>query len=69
MNSAVFHRERTVRKRLQNGRILEKADAENLQDFAHATLDLQLLFDDGHQHVDAHGDPHLRLDGVLTDVP
>jgi hypothetical protein len=35
MNLGVFRRDRMLRKRLQNGHILEKADAENLQDCAH----------------------------------
>ncbi len=64
MIHAVFHFERIERKRLQNGRFLERADAGDLQDVAHAALDLQFLLDDGHQHVDAHGNPHLRLHGV-----
>src|SRR5271169_2546935 len=54
-----------LRKRLQNRAFLEKADAENLQDFAHAAFDLQFFLDDGHEHVHADGDPNLRLDGVV----
>ena len=43
----------------------EKGDAENLQDFAETSLEFQFLLEDGHQQVNADGDPDLGLDGVL----
>src|ERR1035437_1324008 len=60
----IFNLAALEQKVLKNKGFLEKADAEDLQDFAEAALDSQFLLDDGHQHVDADGDPNLRLDGV-----
>ena len=53
---------RKCRKKLD---FLEKVDAQNLQNFRHAPIDLVFLFHDGHEHVNADRYPHLRLDGVL----
>ena len=53
-----------MRKRLQKRGILEKRDAQDLQDFAQTAVEFQFLLHDGHQHVHAHGNPDLRLDGV-----
>src|SRR5208282_6093364 len=43
----------------------ESRDAQNLQDFVQAEVEAELLFEDGHQDVDADCHPHLRLHGVL----
>jgi hypothetical protein len=43
---------------------LERSHAQDLEDFGEAAVDLQLPLEDGRQHVDADGDPHLRLHGV-----
>ena len=43
---------------------LEKGDAQNLQDFAEAPVELEYLLQDGREHVDADGDPDLGLHGV-----
>jgi len=55
-----FHRQ-CLKKR----GFLEKVEAQNLQNFAHAPFELVLLFDDGHQDVDADCNPNLRLDRVV----
>jgi len=44
---------------------LERSDAQDLQNFGKAAGELQLLPQDGHQHVHAHRDPHLGLHGVV----
>ena len=43
----------------------EKGDAKNLQDFSETTVDFQFLLEDGHEYVNADGDPDLGFDGVL----
>lgn len=48
-----------------NGLLLEKRDAENLQDFAKTAIDLQFFLDDGHKHINADGDPDLGLHGIV----
>ena len=43
---------------------VEQGDTENLQDFAETSLDFQFLLEDGHEQVNADGNPDLGLDGV-----
>jgi hypothetical protein len=45
---------------------LEQGQAEDLQNVGQASFDPQFLFHDGHEHVDADGDPDLRLHGVVA---
>src|SRR4030042_2774105 len=44
--------------------LLEKGNAENLQDCVETQIELQLLLDDCHQHINADRDPDLGLHGV-----
>ena len=44
--------------------LLEKGDAENLQDFAEAPVELEFFLEGGHEHVDTDGDPDLDLHRV-----
>jgi hypothetical protein len=43
---------------------LEKSQAEDLEDFSEAPIHLEFLLDDGHEHVNADGNPDLRLHRV-----
>ena len=43
----------------------ENHNADDLQDFAQTAIDFEFLLDDGHEHVNADGDPYLGLDRVL----
>ena len=52
-------------KYLINHIFLEQHDAQNLEDFAEAPVELEHLPQDGHQHVDTDGDPDLGLHRVL----
>ena len=54
-----------LREGLKKRRFFKKRHAENLQDFVQAAVEFEFLLDDGHQDVDADGDPNLRLHGVL----
>ena len=36
-----------------------------MQDFGETAIDVQLFLDDGHEYVNADGDPDLGLDGIL----
>ena len=40
-------------------------EAQDLQNFVEAAIDLVFFLDDGHQDVDADRNPDLRLDGVV----
>lgn len=44
---------------------LKKGETENLEDFAEAPVERELLLQDGHEHVDADGDPDLGVHRVL----
>lgn len=61
---SVFCRDFFARKCLKNRSFLEKADAQNLQNFVQTPVELKFLLDDGDQDVDADGDPDLRLHSV-----
>ena len=52
-------------ERLKKRGFFEKRHAQNLQNVAEASLDLQFAFDDGDEHVDADGDPDLGLHRVV----
>ncbi len=56
----------SICKRLRNRCFLEQRQAENLQNFAQCSFDLQLLANDCHEHVYTDRDPHLRLHRVLA---
>jgi len=43
----------SFRKYLCNRDLLEKDDADNLQDFAQTQLDFEFFLDSGHQNVNA----------------
>jgi len=45
--------------------LLEKYNAENLQDFAQTQLDFQFLLDNRYQNVNADGNPDLSLHCVF----
>ena len=64
MNRAFSNRDRLLRKGLKNRGFLEKADAENLQNFAKSSLDSQFLSDNRYEHIDAYRGPDLDLYGV-----
>ena len=64
MNRAFSNRDRLLRKGLKNRGFLEKADAENLQNFAESSLDSQFLSDNRYEHIDAYRGPDLGLYGV-----
>ena len=53
-----------VRKCLFYRHLLEKHNAENLQDFAKTLLEFEFFLDNGRQQVDADRYPYLGLDGV-----
>ena len=53
-----------VRKCLFYRHLLEKRNAENLQDFAKTLLDGKFLLDNGRQKIHADRNPYLCLDGV-----
>ena len=65
MASLVFVWGDLLGKCLKKRGFLEKREAQNLQNFVQAPVELEFLLDDGHQDVDADGDPDLRLHGVL----
>lgn len=48
-----------------NRALFEEDNAQDLQDFVETELELQLLLDNRHQHIDADGDPDLRLHRIL----
>ena len=55
---------RHIRKYLSYRHLLEKHDAEDLQDFAKTLLKPEFFLDKGHQHIHADGNPNLGLDGI-----
>ena len=55
---------RICRKYLGNRDLLEKGNAENLQDFVQVQMEWQLFLQDGYQHVDRDGSPDLGLHGT-----
>jgi len=50
---------------VENGVFLEKCDAQNLQNFGEAAVQLQFLFHDRHKHVHADRDPDLGLHRIV----
>ena len=56
--------QRCFRKYLVHINVVEKRDAENLQDFDEFAVNIEFLFHDGHEHVYADGDPDLCGEGV-----
>jgi hypothetical protein len=50
---------------LLNGHLIEKRNAENLQDFVKALFQPEPLLDDGDQHINRYRNPHLCLHRVL----
>ena len=55
-----------IRKCLFYRYLLEKRNAENLQDFAKTLLDSKFLLDNSRQQINADSNPYLRFDGVDT---
>ena len=51
-------------KQLIHMNFLECVDAQNLEDFVEILWQIELLFQDGDQHINAHGDPDLCLHRV-----
>ena len=51
-------------KHLQNGRFFENRESHYLQKSVKAGLDAESSFCYCHQHVNAYGDPDLRLDSI-----
>jgi hypothetical protein len=45
--------------------LLEKSNAENLQDFGQTVPKPQFFFDDGDKDIDTDSNPYLGLDGVV----
>jgi hypothetical protein len=56
---------RKLHKCLLQMDLLEEGNAENLHDFGQTVMNSQFFFDNSDQDVNAHGDPDLRLDGVV----
>jgi hypothetical protein len=54
-----------MHKNLVDISIFEKGNAENLQDFVHTAIYVQLLSDDGDENIHTDCDPNLSLDSVL----
>ncbi len=48
----------------QTGVLFKKTNAQDLEDFVQASVDGEFLAKDGHQNINADGDPHLGLHGV-----
>ena len=44
-------------KYLKQGRIFEDGEAEDLEDCVAAGVEIEALFEDGHEQVDRHDDP------------
>ena len=55
-----------VHKYLFYRHLLEKYNAENLQDFAQTQLEIEFFLDDCRQHIHADSNPYLGLDGVYA---
>src|SRR4030043_1229800 len=53
-----------IHKYLSYRYLLEKYNAEDLQDFAKTLFEIEFFLDNGDQHVHADRDPYLGLDGV-----
>ena len=49
-----------------NKDLLEKYDAEDLQDFTQTQLDFELFSDNRNQNVNADRNPDLSLDSILA---
>src|SRR4030042_2085470 len=64
MTSGVLHLGRIWRKYFGNRHLLEKGNAENLEDFVQVQIESQLFLQDGHQHVYCDGNPDLGLHGI-----
>ena len=54
-----------TQKTVESG-FFEQRHAEDLQDFVQGPFDPEFFLDDGHEHVDADGNPHLCLHSILT---
>ena len=50
----------------KTGIFFKKRQAQDLQNFVKAPIQLQFLFDDGHKDVHADGDPDLSLYSIHT---
>ena len=57
----LFH---SVSNKLLNGFLFKDIDLQNLQKSVEASRQAEPLFHDGHEQVDAQGNPDLGLDGV-----
>ena len=55
-----------IHKYLFYRHLLEKYNAENLQDFAQTHLDFQFLLDNCHKNINAYGYPDLSFHGIDT---
>ena len=64
MNANVVILKLAVCKYSMHRDFLKKCNAQDLQDFGQTAVDSQFLLHDRYQHVDAQGNPDLRLDCV-----
>ena len=46
--------------------MLKRVNAQNLHNLRQTQFQSQLFADDGHQHVNADGNPDLRVDGIVS---
>ncbi len=53
-----------IHKYLSYRHLLEKYNAENLQDFAQTRLDFQFLLDDCNKNINTYGYPDLSLHSI-----
>ena len=65
MSTTIFFLVNPHRKRLPNRGFLEQGDAEDLENFSEAPLDIELLLDHSDEHVHADGDPDLGSHRVV----
>src|SRR5947208_7089727 len=52
-------------KSLQNRGFFENRDAQDLKNFVQAEIEMQPFLEDGHQDINADGDPDLDFDSIL----
>ena len=65
MRTTIFFLVNPHRQCLQNRGFLEQGDAEDLENFSEAPLDIELLLDHSDEHVHADGDPDLDSHRVV----
>ena len=67
MKTKILILQHVFSKYLFHRHLLEKHNAENLQDFAQIQLDLEFSLDNSYQDINADGNPDLGLHSILGD--